>query len=299
MIFCQDKRTIYFDTDERLAYEQIILLIDENQRLGITPVTSFYFVEDTAILWRYDNDNGWRQLTAPPSEQIVFLNRAEFPPIGKDKVLYVSENAIYRWQNGEYTDISSIQWGGIFKLLNKKKGETNMSIVSGFEKIKDRILTSAGYKLRSLWTSAQTVEMDDGTMLQDKIESMDTALGYLDGAKSNIQSQINTLNSNLSELNGKMLPKNIMMTNNIMENADNQANGTIEFYFLSGPSHVSLAPLVNNYKYSTAIVTIRTGASKRIILFPEGSQYKPVVRSKTTQNDPWSDWRYFDGTDVQ
>lgn len=111
LIFCQDKRTIYFDTDERIAYEQIILLIDENQRLGITPVPSFYFVEDTAILWRYDNDNGWRQLTTPPSEQIVFLNRIEFPPIGKDKVLYVSESAIYRWQNGEYTDISSIQWG--------------------------------------------------------------------------------------------------------------------------------------------------------------------------------------------
>ena len=112
-----------------------------------------------------------------------------------------------------------------------------MSILSGFEKVKDRILTSTGYKLRSLWTSAQTVEMDDGTVLQDKIESMDTKidgkapsshthtatqvtgltpsmamvsdnsghpsvsnvtsteLNYLDGVTSNIQNQIDTLNS--------------------------------------------------------------------------------------------------------
>ena len=114
-----------------------------------------------------------------------------------------------------------------------------------------------------------------------------------------MNSNLTNVEESVAGLNGNMLPKNIMMTNNIMENADNQANGTIEFYFLSGPSHVSLAPLVNNYKYSTAIVTIRTGTSKRIILLPEGSQYKPVVRSKTTQNDPWSGWRYFDGTDVQ
>lgn len=51
-----------------------------------------------------------------------------------------------------------------------------MSILSGFEKVKDRILTSTGYKLRSLWTSSQTVELDDGTVLQDKIESMDTEI---------------------------------------------------------------------------------------------------------------------------
>lgn len=129
-----------------------------------------------------------------------------------------------------------------------------MSILSGFEKVKDRILTSTGYKLRSLWTSAQTVEMDDGTVLQDKIESMDTKidgkapsshthtatqvtgltpsmamvsdnsghpsvsnvtsteLNYLDGVTSNIQNQIDTLNSNLTDveesvegLNGKIV----------------------------------------------------------------------------------------------
>ncbi len=96
-----------------------------------------------------------------------------------------------------------------------------------------------------------------------------------------------------------MLSKNPMTTLNIKEDADNQADGTIGFYFLSGSLHASLEPLGMHYQYGTAIVTIRNSNSKRIILFPEGTQYPPVICSKTKQNDPWSVWRYFDGTDVQ
>lgn len=44
-----------------------------------------------------------------------------------------------------------------------------MSILSGYMKVKDRILTSNGYKLISRWTSSNTVECDDGKTVQEKI----------------------------------------------------------------------------------------------------------------------------------
>lgn len=117
-----------------------------------------------------------------------------------------------------------------------------MAILSTVKKVIPYIKEAAGYVLCHI--SSQAVEMDDGTLLQDKIESMDseidgkantshthtatqitgltasramvsdgsghpavsnvtaTELNCLDGATSNIQDQINTLNSNLSELNG-------------------------------------------------------------------------------------------------
>ena len=68
-----------------------------------------------------------------------------------------------------------------------------MAILDTVKKIIPYIKEATGYVLCHI--SSQAVEMDDGTLLQDKIESMD-------GVTSNIQNQINTLNSNLSELNG-------------------------------------------------------------------------------------------------
>lgn len=116
-----------------------------------------------------------------------------------------------------------------------------MAILSTVKKVIPYIKEAAGYVLCHI--SSQAVEMDDGTLLQDKIESMDseidgkantshthtatqitgltasramvsdgsghpavsnvtaTELNYLDGATSNIQNQIDTLNSNLEKLN--------------------------------------------------------------------------------------------------
>ena len=44
-----------------------------------------------------------------------------------------------------------------------------MSILSGFFKTKKYRKTDNGYKLQSEWTSSNTVEMDDGQVLQDKL----------------------------------------------------------------------------------------------------------------------------------
>lgn len=44
-----------------------------------------------------------------------------------------------------------------------------MAILSGYSKVKDRILTSSGYKLLSRWTSSNTVDFDDGKTAQTKL----------------------------------------------------------------------------------------------------------------------------------
>lgn len=48
-----------------------------------------------------------------------------------------------------------------------------MGILSGFQKIKKYVKTSAGYQLLSHWTSADTVEMNDGTTLEQRISNVD------------------------------------------------------------------------------------------------------------------------------
>lgn len=59
-----------------------------------------------------------------------------------------------------------------------------MSILSGFKKVIRYIKTSAGYSKLSQWTSSQTVEMDDGSNLENKITDINT---YINN-KANISS---------------------------------------------------------------------------------------------------------------
>lgn len=148
-----------------------------------------------------------------------------------------------------------------------------MAILSTVKKVIPYIKEAAGYVLCHI--SSQAVEMDDGTLLQDKIESMDseidgkantshthtatqitgltasramvsdgsghpavsnvtaTELNCLDGATSNIQDQINTLNSNLSELNGNM---NSMREKFIYEGRIVKINNSNLFY-ISKPGY--------------------------------------------------------------
>lgn len=48
-----------------------------------------------------------------------------------------------------------------------------MSILSGFKKVKKYIKGSSGYRLLSQWTSSHTVEMDDGSTLEERIKNVD------------------------------------------------------------------------------------------------------------------------------
>ena len=111
LIFVSDTRELYFDhLDGRIPYQQIIILRSENQRQGIVPVTGFYFVIETAVLWYFDNGT-WSQINSTPNEQIYFGSFDSFPPQGKTNCLYIDGTDMYRWIDGNYVSISgSLKW---------------------------------------------------------------------------------------------------------------------------------------------------------------------------------------------
>lgn len=91
LIFVKDKCRIAFDwNDKRTFYNQITELETDYERVSMSsPFDGYYFVIETAILWRYDND--WIQITYKPDD-IVFIG-AELPELGqaKEKTLYVDK----------------------------------------------------------------------------------------------------------------------------------------------------------------------------------------------------------------
>ena len=82
-----------------------------------------------------------------------------------------------------------------------------MAIVSGYQKMKDYIKQSSGYKLLSRWANANTVECDDGKTLQNKvggisgISSSLTANSTTQAASTNLTNQ---LYQNFSQLNSEL-----------------------------------------------------------------------------------------------
>ena len=117
LIFSRDDRVIYLDTDVRTSFQQIITVAKEETLAKLpSPVEGFYFAEDTTTLWRYKN-TVWTQLTSQPEENIVFLDRENFPAIGKENVLYVDKTKIYQWDTDtqEYCEMggSALLWEAI------------------------------------------------------------------------------------------------------------------------------------------------------------------------------------------
>lgn len=108
LIYVYDAREIYLDVNgERTSYSQIMVLFDEEHRKGLKPVTGFYFVSSTNVLWRYDNQ--WIQLTTSPREVVVFSN--ELPQQGVEETLYITEEDIYKFDDGKYTKLGGTpQW---------------------------------------------------------------------------------------------------------------------------------------------------------------------------------------------
>ena len=116
LIFSRDDRVIYLDTDTntRTEYRSIISLINEEQRQSIiSPVSGFYFVEETAILWTYNINKEWEQLTQTPDNRILFYSSiSEFPAQGKEGILYNTLDNIYKWSSlqNTYIKIGSEIW---------------------------------------------------------------------------------------------------------------------------------------------------------------------------------------------
>lgn len=99
LIFVGDVNKICMDfNDKRIIYEQIVTLKTESERTSLlAPSDLFYFVIETCVLWRYTKGQ-WNQLTTNPAMLIQYAESSfEFPDSGDEKVLYVAENHIYRW----------------------------------------------------------------------------------------------------------------------------------------------------------------------------------------------------------
>lgn len=124
LIFVHDKHQIYMDIDhKRTLYEQITTINSEVERSNIlAPIDGFYFVLDTAILWRYSGK--WIQITSQPAKHIIseesYLN---FPSIGNENQIYIdtTDNATYRWDDAslkyycigrDYKQVEIINGGG-------------------------------------------------------------------------------------------------------------------------------------------------------------------------------------------
>lgn len=90
LIFVRDKHRIAFDyNDKRVFYNQIEEIATEEERKALSPESGvFYFVIDTAILWRYEDK--WIQLTTPPQD-VMFIG-VELPELGSANTLYVNKN---------------------------------------------------------------------------------------------------------------------------------------------------------------------------------------------------------------
>ena len=111
LIFIQDLGRIAFDfKGQRVFYNQITELDTEIERLALdSPLSGYYFVIDTGVLWFYQNE--WIQITEKP-EEVVFIG-VELPELGqaKDNTLYVNkaerEIAIFDSASNEYVIVSN------------------------------------------------------------------------------------------------------------------------------------------------------------------------------------------------
>lgn len=107
LIFVRDAREIYLDVNgERTTYSQIMILFDEEHRQNLKPVTGFYFVSSTNVLWRYNGQ--WIQLTTSPKEVVVFTD--ELPQNGVEETLYIQGTRMYKVDEGNYAELGGPHW---------------------------------------------------------------------------------------------------------------------------------------------------------------------------------------------
>lgn len=113
LIFVQDTKSVYFDFNGlRLEYAIISTIESEEKRESLSNVAEgFYYVEDTNVLWRYKD--GWTQITPSNVDFLYFGGVEAFPKVGKKNVLYVADDATYKWDSTaqEYVVVANkTQW---------------------------------------------------------------------------------------------------------------------------------------------------------------------------------------------
>ena len=160
-----------------------------------------------------------------------------------------------------------------------------MSILSGFFKTKKYRKTPNGYKLQSLWTSSETVEMGDGN-------TVETNLGAIQGITSslatendnyalsatagkNLQDQITTVNTDL----GKLFAVYLLSSNTLSGNCNNLPLNSIGYTYestVNSPANNSIIftyGISDKYKVQIAVSSL-TGA----------------LKSRSYNNVTWTDW---------
>lgn len=88
LIFIQDLGRIAFDfKGQRVFYNQIVELDTDVERLDlVSPLSGYYFVIDTGVLWFYKDE--WMQITSAP-EEVIFIG-VELPTLGQNGKLYAT-----------------------------------------------------------------------------------------------------------------------------------------------------------------------------------------------------------------
>lgn len=98
LIFVSDTKQLYLDFNgNRLGYDCIQVFFSEQNRVDLlAPTEGFYFVEETGVMWRYKA--GWKQISPDNLNQITFGTSVDdFPTEGNSKILYVADDATYKW----------------------------------------------------------------------------------------------------------------------------------------------------------------------------------------------------------
>lgn len=99
LIFVSDLKMLYLDfNNQRLSYNVILSLETDKERIELPyPLDGYYFVEETAIMWRY-NKHKWIQITEGDAPHYIYKSsESDFPTLGKDGLMYATDKAIYRW----------------------------------------------------------------------------------------------------------------------------------------------------------------------------------------------------------
>lgn len=110
LIFVHDVGRVALDfKGKRTFYNQIVELESELERLSLeSPVNGqYYFVIETAVLWRYQD--GWTQISGSVSDSTVWIGDA-LPELGKPKMLYVDktkkELSVWNDDRSDYTVVA-------------------------------------------------------------------------------------------------------------------------------------------------------------------------------------------------
>lgn len=110
IIYCEDLHRIYLDgIYGRVCYDSLMTFDTEYDRMTHeNTFEGFYFVEETKTLWRY-YDEEWTAITAPPSNNVIFIPKSELPEEGEYAVLYVCGDEMLTWDpvEGKYNSMTA------------------------------------------------------------------------------------------------------------------------------------------------------------------------------------------------